>query len=144
MKQRKLFCDRNPVFYAISQEKGILLRHLRDLTSGASWATCQSQTLLPETLWTTESGLIKRGPGIDRNRLTLVRLLLFFESRRDGERSRPSFFFLCRHGLIRCSLIRAVLRRHGIVRRTVIRFIEGSHLAHDRLSRRIFLRMSEV
>ncbi len=65
MKQRKLFCDRNPVFYAISQEKGILLRHLRDLTSGASWATCQSQTLLPETLWTTESGLIKRGPGID-------------------------------------------------------------------------------
>ena len=51
MKQRKLFCDRNPVFYAISQEKGILLRHLRDLTSGASWATCQSQTLLPAGLF---------------------------------------------------------------------------------------------
>ena len=32
-KQRKLFCERNALFFAISQKKGILLRHLRDLFS---------------------------------------------------------------------------------------------------------------
>ena len=64
-KQRKLFCERNALFFAISQKKGILLRHLRDLFSREKFAKTRSAEVLPNLVSERSSGLIKRGPGID-------------------------------------------------------------------------------
>ena len=65
MGQRRNFCDINPTTYAISLQKERLKRYLKDLLGKEHFAKEQKTELLPEVLSHQESGLIKRGPGID-------------------------------------------------------------------------------
>ena len=64
-KQRKLFCERNALFFEISQRKGILLRRLSDLRSSDRFAVTRSDQPLPQTAAERETHLIKRAPGVD-------------------------------------------------------------------------------
>ncbi len=64
-KQRKLFCERNALFFEISQKKGILLRRLSDLRSSDRFAVTRSDQPLPQTAAERETHLIKRAPGVD-------------------------------------------------------------------------------
>lgn len=64
-KQRKLFCERNALFFEISQKKGILLRRLSDLRSSDRFAVTRSDQPLPQTAAEREIHLIKRAPGVD-------------------------------------------------------------------------------
>ncbi len=64
-KQRKLFCERNALFFEISQKKGILLRRLSDLRSSDRFAVTRSEKPLPQTAAERETHLIKRAPGVD-------------------------------------------------------------------------------
>lgn len=93
-QQRTLFCDRNPVFYAISQQKGIWLRRLRDLVSRNRWTRQRRDELLPCEIWGCENGLIKTGPGIDpalqRNKAVNIDLAC---RRLDGLLIRPGETF---------------------------------------------------
>ena len=59
---RKLFCDLSPTTYRISVEKGILLRHLRDLFTGVRFARQRQQAPLP-TLVYRHNSLIRRRLG---------------------------------------------------------------------------------
>ena len=65
MSQRRNFSDINSVTYAISLRKEIIKRHLKDLLGKEHFAKQQKGEALPEVLYHYESGLIKRGPGID-------------------------------------------------------------------------------
>ena len=59
------FCDIHPVTYAISLRKEICKRHLENLTATDTFALDRKSAILPNVVSTHESGLIKRGPGID-------------------------------------------------------------------------------
>ena len=64
-KQRKLFCERNALFFTISQKKGILTRHIRDLTGKEKFAEVHAAEPLPNEVSSRVSHLIKRAPGVD-------------------------------------------------------------------------------
>ena len=64
-KQRKLFCERNPLFFEISQKKGILTRHVQDCFHGGKLAKTHSGEPLPNVVSARETHLIKRAPGVD-------------------------------------------------------------------------------
>lgn len=64
-KEKKLFCDMNPLFYKISEKKEIVRRHLQDKKSKECFAKGSSAQKLPHLVASHESGLIKRGKGID-------------------------------------------------------------------------------
>ncbi len=61
----KLFCEMNPVFYAISEQKEICRRHIKNIMGKEQFAKEKSEKKLPNTVYEHTSGLIKRGPGID-------------------------------------------------------------------------------
>lgn len=63
--KNKLFCDINPTCYAISVQKGILTRHIRDFLSREAYTKTRQEARLPNLVSSHSSGLIKRGPGID-------------------------------------------------------------------------------
>ena len=63
--QRRNFCDINPTTYAISLQKEILKRHLKDLTGKDVFAKIHDSSPLPCLLSSHDSNLIKRAPGID-------------------------------------------------------------------------------
>ncbi len=65
MFRGKLFCEMNPVFYAISEQKEICKRHIKNLTSKEKFAKGKRAQKLPNIVYAQTSGLIKRGPGID-------------------------------------------------------------------------------
>lgn len=65
MFKGKLFCEMNPVFYAISEQKEICRRHLKNLMGKEKFAKDKRFEKLPNTVFAQQSGLIKRGPGID-------------------------------------------------------------------------------
>lgn len=65
MFKGKLFCEINPTFYAISEQKEICKRHLKNLMSKEKFAKEKRAEKLPNVVYTQRSGLIKRGPGID-------------------------------------------------------------------------------
>ena len=65
MFKGKLFCEMNPTFYAISEQKEICKRHLKNMMSKEKFAAGKSEEKLPNVVYTQTSGLIKRGPGID-------------------------------------------------------------------------------
>ena len=65
MFKGKLFCEMNPVFYAISEQKEICRRHLKNLTGKDQFAKDKRAQKLPVTVYAKTSGLIKRGPGIE-------------------------------------------------------------------------------
>lgn len=64
-KKGVLFCDLNPTCYAISRQKGIWQRHIRDFVRPAAWAKEKRTDKLPNLVSSHSSTMIKRGPGID-------------------------------------------------------------------------------
>lgn len=62
---RKNFCCMNPFFYMISSEKGIFLRHIRNLTGDDKFAKTIQKEKLPVIVKSHSSHLIKKGKGID-------------------------------------------------------------------------------
>ncbi len=63
--KNKLFCEINPTCYAISEQKEIIRRHIKDLTGKTRFASVRSDEKLPELVNSQSSHLIKRAPGID-------------------------------------------------------------------------------
>ena len=60
-----LFCEMNPLFYAISVRKEILKRNIGDLFGEAVFAKEKSADLLPVTVSEKSVNMIKRLPGVD-------------------------------------------------------------------------------
>lgn len=65
MKRRKLFCEISPLTYAISLQKGILARHVKNFLSRVKFASKRTLELLPVVVYAQGGDMIKRGPGID-------------------------------------------------------------------------------
>lgn len=61
----KLFCDINPTCYAISLQKEICKRHVKDLMSDVKFAKTVEKDKLPNVVAGHSSNLIKRGKGVD-------------------------------------------------------------------------------
>lgn len=61
----KLFCDINPTCYAISEQKEIVKRHIKNLFSKETYARTISGDKLPNIVSTHSSNLIKKGKDID-------------------------------------------------------------------------------
>lgn len=61
----KLFCDISPTCYAISVQKEIVKRHIKNLLNHEKFAKTIQQKKLPNVVASYNSGLIKRGKGID-------------------------------------------------------------------------------
>ena len=61
-KQRKLFCEISPLTYRISVEKGILLRHVSDLSHGVRFARKRQEKHLPVLVY-RHGSLIRRRLG---------------------------------------------------------------------------------
>lgn len=61
----KLFCDINPTCYAISLQKEILKRHIKNMTGNEKFAKTIQTKKLPNVVSSHSSNLIKRGKGID-------------------------------------------------------------------------------
>ncbi len=64
MAEKKLFCERNPLFYQISTKKEILKRHLQNLRSKKQFAKDHSPAL-PVLVCAHSSNMIKRAPGVN-------------------------------------------------------------------------------
>lgn len=64
-KKDLLFCDIHPVCYAISEQKEICRRHIKNLAGKESWAKTRRSEQLPVLVSSCSSNLIKRGKGID-------------------------------------------------------------------------------
>lgn len=62
---RKLFCEINPTCYAISEEKEICKRHLKNILSKDKIAKQHNNKKLPNIVSHHSSNLIKKGKGID-------------------------------------------------------------------------------
>ena len=97
-RKRKLFCDINPTCYAISQQKEICMRHLRDLRNPRPLARTFAGQPLPNLVAEYHCNLIKRAPGVDltlqENKAVNIRLA---SSRMDGLLIRPGEeFSFCR------------------------------------------------
>lgn len=60
-----LFCEISPTTYAISMQKEIIKRHLQDFRAKKEFAKTFEKETLDNLVSSHESGLIKRGPGID-------------------------------------------------------------------------------
>lgn len=64
-KRDRLFCEINPTCYAISLQKEIVKRHLKDLLSKEKYAKTVKKEKLPNVVWEHHSNMIKRAPGVD-------------------------------------------------------------------------------
>ena len=65
MSKRMCFCDINPLFYEISKQKEIIKRNIKDLFSKEKFAKDKNDELLPEIIFSFNSNIIKRAPGVD-------------------------------------------------------------------------------
>ena len=65
MTRRKLFCEISPLTYAISQQKEIWKRRLKDFFGPEKYARQCDTSLFPILVHTHSNGVIKHGPGID-------------------------------------------------------------------------------
>ncbi len=63
--KKRNFCDINPFCYAISQEKGIILRHIKDFLGSERFAKNIKKDKLPNVVSEHSSNIIKKGKGID-------------------------------------------------------------------------------
>lgn len=94
LKKRRLFCERNRLFYAISLQKGILKRHIEDACSRERIAGTRKKEALPNVIYSHSSDMIKRGPGIDRTLQENKRTNIILASGRiDGMLIRPGEVF---------------------------------------------------
>ena len=64
-KRKKLFCELSPTCYAISLQKEICKRHIKDMLSDAKFSTTLQQEKLPNLVAEYSCNLIKRGPGVE-------------------------------------------------------------------------------
>ncbi len=64
-KQKKLFCDLHPACYAISVQKEIHKRHLKDFIGKDKIAKEKNKELLPNVVSEKSSNMIKRAPGVN-------------------------------------------------------------------------------
>jgi len=64
-KKDVLFCDINPTCYAISLQKEICKRHVKDFMSKEKFAKTTNVTPLPHVIINHSSGVIKRAKGVD-------------------------------------------------------------------------------
>lgn len=64
-KQKKLFCDIHPACYAISVQKEIHKRHLKDFLGKEKISKTRSKELLPVVVSEKSSNMIKRAPGVN-------------------------------------------------------------------------------
>lgn len=64
-EKRKLFCEINPFCYAISEKKCIIQRHINNFFSRDKIARTVISDKLPNIVSSRDTGLIKRGKGID-------------------------------------------------------------------------------
>lgn len=64
-KKDKLFCEINPVCYAISEQKEICKRNLKNTFGNIRFAKTVKEERLPNVVSAYHSGLIKKGKGID-------------------------------------------------------------------------------
>jgi len=75
---RKLFCEISPLSYAVSAQKEILLRHVRDLFSRERFASVREETPLPCLVKSHASLLLRRLNGVDmalqENKVTNIAL----------------------------------------------------------------------
>lgn len=65
MSKKKCFCDIHPVCYEISRYKEILKRNIKDLFSKEKIAKEKSTEKLPVVVYSFQSNMIKRAPGVD-------------------------------------------------------------------------------
>ena len=63
--KKKLFCEINPVCFAISEQKEIYKRHVQNLLSKEKFAKTVHSEKIPNIISSRSSNLIKRGKGID-------------------------------------------------------------------------------
>ena len=61
----KLFCDINPTCYAISLQKEIYKRYLKDFLSDEKFSKKIQKEKLPNIVFSHSSNMIKRAPGVD-------------------------------------------------------------------------------
>lgn len=61
----KLFCDINPVCYAISEKKEVCMRHIKNLLSSEKYCSTIYKNRLPDVISQYSSILIKKGKDID-------------------------------------------------------------------------------
>ncbi len=93
-KKKKLFCELHPACYAISVQKEIMKRHLKDLKSSEKFAKTIQKEVLPNIVSSYSTNMIKRAPGIDlklqENKAVNIRLA---GSRMNGMLIRPGEVF---------------------------------------------------
>lgn len=63
--KNKNFCGINPLFFAISTQKGIVQRNLNDLISDTKFAKFKEKEKLDKLISSYSSNLIKKGKGVD-------------------------------------------------------------------------------
>ena len=84
-KRKRLFCERSRFAYAISLNKEIARRHIKNVLGKEKFATERSTEWLPVVVSSQSGDMIKRGPGIDHqlqvNKADNIRLAC---SRMDG------------------------------------------------------------
>lgn len=64
-KKKKLFCEISPFTYAISLQKEIMKRHIKNWLGKEKYAHTFSTERLPVVIFNHGNDMIKRGPGID-------------------------------------------------------------------------------
>lgn len=65
MARKKLFCEISPLTYAISLQKEILKRHIKNLLGHINFAISTMTGKLPSIIYQSHNNMIKQGPGID-------------------------------------------------------------------------------
>jgi vancomycin resistance protein VanW len=64
-KKKKLFCERNPLFFKLAVRKGICQRHINDALSKEKFAKNKSMDKLPNIISSYNSYLIKKGTELE-------------------------------------------------------------------------------
>ena len=64
-KERKLFCDINPICYKISVEKEIIKRNIKNILSKEKFAITKEEKKLPNIVYKYSCNMIKRNKGIN-------------------------------------------------------------------------------
>lgn len=77
-KEKKLFCEICPLTYEISKSKEVCKRHIQDFAGKEKFSTVKQKEKLPNLVFSYNSGLIKKGKGIDpvlqKNKARNIRL----------------------------------------------------------------------
>lgn len=63
--KNKNFCDINPLFFAISTQKGIIQRNIKDFIGNTKFAKTKRKEKLDNIISSYSSNLIKKGKGVD-------------------------------------------------------------------------------